>query len=353
MAPDGSEQAALQCGEAGAAGVDGGAPLQGDAADGGGAGAATCQGPPPDLVPDRDDYGAVPSRPVAVTVIRHAEGEHNVVTSGIVDAMSQVMTNLKGMRLASALGNGGAVLKGALDHCRIYDPSLTEAGVAQAVAAAGVVGPRDFDVVYCSPMLRTVQTALYIFGMREDIKIVLHPGCCETRVLLEGSNAGRPRSALMADVELFRERCKFKAAVDAAMVPEGTWWVNWAESAAQLDARAAQFRDFLTRQPHDNVALVSHGTFLKVLTEESFHMENCAFKSYSCTPYGMVSAQEPARSQKDPPAVRDDPRARARAEYPSAVADVAAMGHPLDDETARAILASSGDSAQVVARLLE
>lgn len=85
---------------------------------------------------------------VFVTFIRHAEGWHN--------------------------------MHGHLLHFA-RDPDLTEKGWQQALNATAHLNSRQFDLIVCSPMRRTLRSLEIAFSthIEKGVPVVIHPWCCE------------------------------------------------------------------------------------------------------------------------------------------------------------------------------
>eukprot|EP01061_Rhynchopus_euleeides_P015451 TRINITY_DN26396_c0_g1_i1.p1 TRINITY_DN26396_c0_g1~~TRINITY_DN26396_c0_g1_i1.p1 ORF type:complete len:278 (+),score=101.73 TRINITY_DN26396_c0_g1_i1:90-836(+) len=225
------------------------------------------------------------------TVIRHGEGEHNVNTAAMVSASWNFLSDLSSLKLGDAAENVNRLFNGTLVACRLHDPPLTDTGVKQATRASEHLSSCNFDAVYVSPMLRTIETALHIFGGVRGLKLYLHPGCCETRTLLEVSNAGRMRGEILQILEQKKRSMGVEAEVDACTyLPDEPWWVSVAESRQKLDQRAVEFQKFLLSQEHRRVAVVSHATFLRSLTQDEL-LETCEWKTYRCLPQGLITCK--------------------------------------------------------------
>ncbi|KAJ9463579.1 hypothetical protein DIPPA_06308 [Diplonema papillatum] len=229
--------------------------------------------------------------PLTITLIRHGQGYHNVNTNSLVTAGRSLVSDLMAVRVMRVMTHGKRLLRGTLKACNIYDPSLTSLGIKQAQCAAEALADVDFDVVYVSPMMRTVETALQIFGRRKGLQLILHPDCCETRIMFEGSNAGRPKSELIVAVNQEMEREKWDVGINYDYIRDGErWWVGFSETQACLESRADKFRRFLlAREAGKRVAVVSHATFLRALTSDSL-LSTCEWRSYICSSTGFLPA---------------------------------------------------------------
>ena len=167
---------------------------------------------------------------------------------------------------------------------RVADPALTARGRAQVrrlaefAAAAGHLDPPErgrgpaFDRIYCSPMLRALQTAAPLaecLGMVPEVWVDVHEVgglWLESGELIPGPQ----RSRLEAD---------FPGVVLPAGVRENGWWSGGQEMAhagrgraigvaAQLRARAraaAAGNGKAWVRPRERVAIVTHGDFMSAL----------------------------------------------------------------------------------------
>ncbi|KAI8942925.1 hypothetical protein NX059_000963 [Plenodomus lindquistii] len=172
--------------------------------------------------------------PPKIHLIRHAQGEHN-----------------------------------ATRDYTIRDAVLTPKGKEQCRALKSAFQYHDqVDIVFASPLRRTIQTAALSLGpalSRGEVSFVLSP------VLQEVSNIGCDVG--IADTaedvkhflpELFTDgEVKFDLAkIDAAA--QG----YWAYEKQAILQRAADFRNFLFQRPEKQIVLVTHGAFAHFLTED-------------------------------------------------------------------------------------
>jgi broad specificity phosphatase PhoE len=139
----------------------------------------------------------------------------------------------------------------------IEDPELTEAGLAQAEAAAAVLGGQGITRVIVSPYTRALQTA-------EPIRQLL-PGA-PVEVMLEV----RERAAFVCDVGSSPD-------VLAARFPQHDfahlplcWWHEGLEPEEVVIERANAFREAMAlREDVATTLLVSHWAFILALTGKS------------------------------------------------------------------------------------
>ena len=139
-------------------------------------------------------------------------------------------------------------------------PRLTEHGKKQAREAQSFVNVSAVEVVFVSPLSRTIETALEIFGTSKTIialdiireTIGVHP--CDRR---------RPTKLLKADFP----------SVDLSLLlcPDDEKWTMERETGVAIRQRARGFWKWLHERKEKVVAVVSHNDFLRAL----FHEEVC------------------------------------------------------------------------------
>ncbi|KAF2844820.1 phosphoglycerate mutase family protein-like protein [Plenodomus tracheiphilus IPT5] len=180
--------------------------------------------------------------PPKIHLIRHAQGEHN-----------------------------------ATRDYTIRDAVLTPKGKEQCRTLRSAFQYHDeVDVVFASPLRRTIQTAALSLGpalARKDVPFILLP------VLQEVSNIGCDVG--IADTaddvtrllpELFAEdEVEFDIEkIDASAVIKGwnTKQGYWAYEKEAISRRAADLRNLLFQRPEHQIVLVTHGAFAHFLTED-------------------------------------------------------------------------------------
>ncbi|KAH7348028.1 phosphoglycerate mutase family protein-like protein [Pyrenochaeta sp. MPI-SDFR-AT-0127] len=180
--------------------------------------------------------------PPRIHLVRHAQGEHN-----------------------------------ATRDYTIRDAVLTQKGKEQCRALQSTFAHHNsVNIVFASPLRRTIQTAALSFGpalSRNDVPFVLLPVLQEVSNI--GCDVGIANTA--ADVkplltELFEEgELEFDInKIDASAVTEG--WNSkkgyWAYEKEAISNRAADLRAWLFQRPEAEVLLVTHGAFAHFLTED-------------------------------------------------------------------------------------
>jgi broad specificity phosphatase PhoE len=209
-----------------------------------------------------------------VHFIRHAEGYHNAETA--------------------KMGNNYCLLRAegetAQEH-PLYDSKLTPKGIQQARDLRKILAHRPsggrsftaFDLVVVSPLTRTCETALHVFGHPRKPGM---PG-----FLCEGdAPVGTPEHAAGIQVPpprfLVREECRERyghyvcdgrrsieeisaefSDFDFSEVADNqdAWYGDERESDEDCCARAVRFLEWLNSRPEKCIAVVTHSSFLRHL----------------------------------------------------------------------------------------
>lgn len=249
-----------------------------------------------------------------VHFIRHAEGYHNQATA--------------------ESGSNDCLLRGdnqpARDH-PLYDARLTEKGIRQADDLRAYLARRPsgsrtftaFDLVVVSPLTRTCETALHVFGTPRE------PGL---PAFLAGGEAppGTPERAAGIQVPpprfLVREECRERwghyvcdgrrsIAEIAPEFPnfdfseivhnEDVFYGDERESDDHCCERAVRFLEWLNKRPEKCIAVVTHSSFLRHLFGQfgdTLHYEdredlqrlagNCELRSVVLCSHGNKDGKE-------------------------------------------------------------
>mmetsp|Transcript_10807 Transcript_10807/g.15927 ORF Transcript_10807/g.15927 Transcript_10807/m.15927 type:complete len:323 (-) Transcript_10807:214-1182(-) len=260
-----------------------------------------------------------------VHFIRHAEGFHNVATK--------------------ESGSNECLLRGdapASDH-PLYDSRLTQKGINQAVSLRDHLATRPsgarsftaFDLVVVSPLTRTCETALHVFGAPRK------PGA---PAFLSGQDAPKTSAEYRAGIQVpaprflvkeeCRERwghyvCDGRRSIQeiAAEFPdfdfsevihdEDAFYSDQRESDDDCCERAVKFLEWLNARPEKCIAVVTHSSFLRHLFGQfggNLHNEdmkdlqrlagNCELRSIVLCSHGTKDGKkvEPLRSSIAGPA---------------------------------------------------
>ena len=164
---------------------------------------------------------------------------------------------------------------------RVADPPLTERGQQQAdrlgafVATGGHLDQREresgprFHQVYCSPMLRTLQTARPVseaLGLPSQLWVDVHE---VGGIWVDGidHSPGMGRGQIEA---------QFPGAILADEITDEEWWTGGQETAAQGRGRAIAVAASLRERARDaslagesrqRIAVVSHGDFMSAVVK--------------------------------------------------------------------------------------
>lgn len=248
-----------------------------------------------------------------VHFIRHAEGFHNVATkeSGSNDCL------LRGDKAAS-------------EH-PLYDSRLTEKGIKQSLSLKDYLAKRPsgarpftaFDLVVVSPLTRTCETALHIFGepRQPGTPSFMAKGTAPvgTPEYEAGINVPPPRFLVREEC---RERwghyvCDGRRSITeiSSEFPNFDWsecrhdtddfYSDERESDEHCCDRAIKFLEWLNKRPEKCIAVVTHSSFLRHLFGqfgETLHGEdrddlqrlagNCELRSVVLCSHGNKDGKE-------------------------------------------------------------
>ncbi|AHJ65170.1 Fructose-2,6-bisphosphatase [Granulibacter bethesdensis CGDNIH4] len=138
----------------------------------------------------------------------------------------------------------------------IHDPVLTEAGLAQAEAAAMALAGEGIERIFASPYTRTLQTARPI-AQTLGLPLIITPLIRERYAF--ACDVGTPASHLAKD---WPEH-------DFSQLDE-IWWPSLTESEASILARAGRFRaEMAALKGWENTLVVTHWGFILSMTGQS------------------------------------------------------------------------------------
>ncbi|KAF3044464.1 hypothetical protein E8E12_010926 [Didymella heteroderae] len=172
--------------------------------------------------------------PPRIHIIRHAQGEHN-----------------------------------ATRNYSIRDAVLTPKGKGQcSTLQSAFKYHNDIDIVFSSPLRRTIQTASLSLGptlARKEVPFVLLPPLqevsnvgCDVGLADTADDVKRILPILFAEGELPFDYNK----IDASHKD------YWAYERDAISKRASDLRSFLLQRPEKQIVLVTHGAFAHFLTED-------------------------------------------------------------------------------------
>jgi broad specificity phosphatase PhoE len=183
-----------------------------------------------------------------IICIRHGKAFHNV--------------------LSDKIGDKAYFLKES------YDAPLVEEGILQAKELGNNSKQlKNIDIVFVSPLTRTLQTAENIFEKNQKVKIVALDKIKEFPQGIDICNKRRNRIELKE---------KFKK-VDFSLLDSDSdqmWREDRYEKVEELKERIDEFKKFVMNENDNNIAIVSHNNFLKELLfqncdDETFILDHC------------------------------------------------------------------------------
>ena len=160
-----------------------------------------------------------------------------------------------------------------------FDAPLVEEGILQAKELGkNSKQLKKIDIVFVSPLTRTLQTAENIFKKNKIVRIVALDKIKEFPQGIEFCNKRRNRIELKE---------KFKK-VDFSLLDSDSdqmWRKDSYEKIEELKERIEEFKQFIINENYNNIAIVSHNNFLKELL-----FQNCGDETYNldhCNPYKL------------------------------------------------------------------
>ena len=155
-----------------------------------------------------------------------------------------------------------------------FDAPLVEEGILQAKELGeNSKKLKNIDIVFVSPLTRTLQTAENIFEKNQKVKIVALDKIKEFPQGIDICNKRRNRIELKE---------KFKK-VDFSLLDSDSdqmWREDRYEKIDELKERIDEFKKFIMNENDNNIAIVSHNNFLKELLfqncdDETFILDHC------------------------------------------------------------------------------
>ena len=160
-----------------------------------------------------------------------------------------------------------------------FDAPLVEEGILQAKELGeNSKQLKNIDIVFVSPLTRTLQTAESIFKKNQIVRIVALDKMKEFPQGIDICNKRRNRIELKE---------KFKR-VDFSLLDSDSdqmWREDRYENIEELKERIDEFKKFIMNENDNNIAIVSHNNFLKELL-----FQNCGDETYNldhCNPYKL------------------------------------------------------------------
>ncbi len=151
------------------------------------------------------------------------------------------------------------------EHERVCDPGLTERGTSQARAAAIHLANRGLTHLFCSPFLRSLQTAEAI-ASQVKLNAIVRSNLFENGGCYSGyDEVGKTGEPGLSRLELTEQYPDWE--IDDTISDQG-WWNRDYESPAESFQRAADVASWITQeltQAGDYHALVIHADFKGLL----------------------------------------------------------------------------------------
>ena len=160
-----------------------------------------------------------------------------------------------------------------------FDAPLVEEGILQAKELGeNLKQLMKIDIVFVSPLTRTLQTAENIFEKNKIVRIVAIDKMKEFPQGIEVCNKRRNRIELKE---------KFKQVDFSSLESDSDqmWRADRYEKIDELKERIDEFKQFIMNENYNNIAIVSHNNFLKELL-----FQNCGDETYNldhCNPYKL------------------------------------------------------------------
>ncbi|CAF0877049.1 unnamed protein product [Adineta ricciae] len=146
----------------------------------------------------------------------------------------------------------------------IRDPELSAQGQSQAASAIQVLETIPIiDLVVCSPLKRTLQTYLLMFGNRRNLPLIIHPDIqevcnepCDTGSSVEDLKKTFP--TLTSELDVFEQTFG------------GVEWLEKTKvtsiySLHQVEQRRKRFLQWLMNRPERHIFVISHNLMLQEL----------------------------------------------------------------------------------------
>jgi len=168
---------------------------------------------------------------------------------------------------------------GNLAYIHLEDTNLLEEGFIQAKKTNQEWNKiNNIDIVFVSPLTRTIQTALNIFR-NIDVKIYALDVIKEYPGSYEKINKRKSKQIL---IDNYGDKIDFSL----LMNDEDTYWkegIEFKETIPQLKKRVEMTKEFFKQRNEKNIAMVSHSSFIHYFLYDNLDDENVDLKH--CFPY--------------------------------------------------------------------
>ena len=168
---------------------------------------------------------------------------------------------------------------GNLAYIHLEDTNLLEEGFIQAKKTNQEWNEiNNIDIVFVSPLTRTIQTALNIFR-NIDVKIYALDVIKEYPGSYEKINKRKSKQIL---IDNYGDKIDFSF----LMNDKDTYWkegIEFKETISELKKRVEITKEFFKQRNEKNIAMVSHSSFIHYFLYDNLDDENVELKH--CFPY--------------------------------------------------------------------
>jgi broad specificity phosphatase PhoE len=182
-----------------------------------------------------------------VHFIRHAEGLHNQANR--------------------EAGDDSPVTFSTDGSWKYLDAKLSETGIDQCVAArTGLLQNVNPEIILVSPLTRTLQTAHVMFGGSGNIPFMVHDLCRE-RSGKYTCDKRRSKTEIMEELAPLYHYTNDRIDFESFGYPteDDENWSETREPSEQVTKRAIDFVQWLATRPEQEIAVVTHSSWLKHL----------------------------------------------------------------------------------------
>lgn len=187
-------------------------------------------------------------------------------------------TNLYCIRHGLALHNVLFYNIGTDSYTKYRDTRLLEKGIEQATVLGETwKNINDIELVVVSPLSRTLSTAYHIFK-NKNIHIIAKD------FLIEYPIGGKDIVNKREDISNLR---KIFPSVDFSLIKnDKALWPDKNESIDDLEKRISLMKQWLSKRPEKNIAIVGHSSFIGQFKDKKIGDEEHELKH--CFPYKVI-----------------------------------------------------------------
>ncbi len=150
-----------------------------------------------------------------------------------------------------------------------FDDRLNEAGQQQVSELAEYFFGISPDIILASPHIRTMETA-------EIIAKKLNKEIQEVPLLGEKKWSSEIEGKLLTDPEVER----ILNLLREKNITDPTWHYSDEENFIDIKTRAIDFIQYVSAQPHETIAVVSHEYFIKMIIVAMMHGESLSYEFF-------------------------------------------------------------------------